>query len=296
MTGEYLVGRRVTQLTPDKGSYEDAIFPGMRLDGTKFANLRISHSTFANNSLKNSTWTSCFFENVVFIGVYFRDARLDNCVFRGCKFIDCDLSRADLRSCDIRYYNKFVRSPVPFDRIADCLPVEGNLLHLLANNLARESAAVGSYDDAARFRAAASRGERRFHLAVARRGSPYYRDKYDISDSLRSITKLIGIWIFNFLWGGARSHWVVVRNWLFLAGFAFALFSTVGPESLGGGISWWRAGAYGALATIPIAPPYELRPSGPVVPVLLVVFRFLGLMFSAILAALVFARVYEGRR
>lgn len=296
MTAEYLVGRSEDALSVDKPAYVDALFAAGRYEGETYSNLHFEHSTFANNSLKDSTFEKCTFKNVAFVGVYFRDTILKECRFEGCKFVDCDMTRVDFRSSDLKYYNVFTQTHVPYDRISECLPAEGNLRQLLCENLAREAAVAGQFGDAGRFRAAAAQGQIRFLKAIAARRIPYYRQKYDSADQVRAVFSLAKLKLFNAIWGSTRSHWVVLRSWVILAAVAFAIFAIVGHDAVGADSTWWRAGFHGAIATIPITPPQDYEVTGVVVPVLTVGFRFLGLIFGAIFAALLFARAYEGRR
>lgn len=296
MSAEYLVGRSEDVLSASKPAYVDALFAAGRHENETYSNLQFEHSTFANNSLKGSTFDKCTFKNVVFIGVYFRDTVLKECRFEGCKFVDCDLTRVDIRSSELKFYNVFTQSYVPFDRISECLPVEGNLRHLLCENLAREAAAAGQFGDSGRFRAGAAQGQVSFLKAVAARKIPYYRQKYDTADQFRAVFSLVKLKLFNAIWGSTRSHWIVLRNWAILAAAAFATFAVVGQGAIGDESTWWRAGFYGAIATIPITPVQEYEVTGAIIPVLTVIFRFLGLIFAAIFAALLFARAYEGRR
>lgn len=296
MTAEYLVGRSEDALSADKVAYVDALFAAERYENETYRNLHIEHCTFANNSLKGSTFEQCTFKNVAFVGVYFRDAILKECRFEGCKFVGCDMSRVDIRSSDVKYYNVFTQTHIPYDRISECLPVEGNLRQHLCENLAREAAVAGLYGDAGRFRAAAAQGQIRFLKSVAARKSPYYRQKYDSADQVRAVFSLVKLKLFNAIWGSTRSHWVVLRNWAILAVVAFVVLAILGHGAVGTESTWWRAGFYGAIATIPITPPQDYEVTGVVVPILTVGLRFLGLIFGATFAALLFARAYEGRR
>ena len=296
MTAEYLVGRHEAELETTQTSYIDALFAAGRYEDSSFNGLRLEHSTFANNSLKGSTFEGCHFKNVAFVGVYFRDAILRECRFEGCKFVDCDMSRVDIRSCDIKFYNLFTRTHVPYDRISDCLPSEGNLRQVLCENLAREAASIGQFADAGRFRAAAVQGQERFLRAVCSRRTPYYREKYEVTDQLKAVLGLTKLKTFNAIWGSTRSHWVVLRNWVTLAAVAFVTFAVLWPSDVGKDSTWWRAGFYGAVATVPINSPADYEIAGAWAIAATVVLRFLGLMFAAIYAALLFARAYEGRR
>ena len=296
MTAEYLVGRADAVLDADQQRYADALFAAGRYEGESYSRLHFEHSTFANNSLKGSTFDRCTFINVAFVGVYFRDTVLKECRFEGCKFVNCDMSRVDIRSCDVKYYNVFSQTHVPYDRISESLPSEGNLRRLLCENLSREASSVGEFGDAGRFRAAAMQGQIRFLRAVMARKSPYYHEKYDPADQVRAAFSLVKLKLFNAIWGATRSHWIVLRNWVFLAAIAFLTFALLGYDSVGRDSTWWRAGFYGALATVPITPPQDYAVADPILQLLTVAFRFLGLMFAAIFAALLFARAYEGRR
>ncbi|MBZ5734146.1 pentapeptide repeat-containing protein [Nocardioides sp. TRM66260-LWL] len=295
MTAEYLLGREPARLADEQPSYTDALFAAERFEGKIVEGSNFTHSTFANVSLKNTTFDRCKFVNVAFVGAYLRDTILRDCQFEGCKFINCDMTRVDIRSCSLKYYNSFTETPVPFDRVRDSLPEEGNLRQLLCENLSREASRVGDYDDAGKFRAAALDGQQRFLKAVFRRTTPYYREKYGLGDQIDAGLKLLRLAVFNLIWGSRRSHWTVFRNWVLVALVGFLVFAT-SYRKVEPGTSWWHAGLYGALAAIPISPPQDLELHGTHLQVWLVILRFLGLMLAAILAALLFARAYEGRR
>ena len=135
-----MVGRSRTTIVAGTETYSDALFAAHRYEGDVFTEHQFEHSTFANNSFKDTEFVRCTFRNVAFVGVYFRDTILRECRFEGCKFIDCDMSRVDIRSCDLKFYNSFLRTHVPFARLSECLPKEGNLRQQLCENLAREAA------------------------------------------------------------------------------------------------------------------------------------------------------------
>lgn len=296
MTSEYLVGRTAALLDRSQTEYVDAVFQAGRYESTTFTELQVEHSTFANCSFKGSTFENCVFINVVFLGSYFRDTILNGCRFEGCKFINCDMSRVDIRSCALKYYNVFSSTTVPFDRISESLPAEGNLRQLLCDNLAREAASIGEFADVGKFRAASMSGQISFLKAVVTRPSPYYRAKYDTTDQIRAAVQLAKVTLFNAIWGSTRSHWVVLRNWVALAVVAFGVLALAGHDSVGTNSTWTRAGFYGSLSTIPIPPPHEYTVDDVSIQILLVGFRFLGLILGATFAALLFARAYEGRR
>lgn len=296
MTAEYFVGRANTALDGTTGPYVDALFAADRREGDKFSALHFSHSTFANNSLKGSELAGCVFVNVAFVGVYFRDTVLRDCRFEGCKFINCDMERVDIRSCTLKYYNTFDNTYVPFDRMSESLPKEGNLRQMLCENLSRQASAAGAFRDAGRFRAAAMEGQIDFLKAVATRRSPHYAEKYSLQDQVEAAVNLAKVTLGNAIWGATRSHWIVLRNWAITAVLAFAVFALFCHDSVGADSTWWRAGLFGSVATVPIEPPNAYALSGELANILTVGFRFLGLMFAALFTALVFARVYEGRR
>lgn len=296
MSAEYFVGRRSSTLDLDQFEYSDALFEATRFDGQEIRDIRFKHCTFANNSFKSTKLINCEFENVVFLSGYFRDSVVINTEFRGSRFIDCDFTRVDLRYSRLKFYNRFSRSYIPFNRIQECLPEEGNLRKELCDALAREAVAVGEYRDADLFRAEAIRGEKRFLKAVIWQSAPYYKAKYDNVDRLRAVGRYVRFRFFDLLWGQRRSHRVILRNWLAL-GIVFAiLMATSWRGSLGGDVSIEDAAIYGFLAVFPVQPLESYSISGTVVSFWVLAARFLALIFSGLFVALLFARLYEGRR
>lgn len=296
MSAEYLAGRKLSELPALTGSYTDSLYAAERCEGSTLTAFEFDHCTFANVSFKGSTLERCKFNNVAFVGVYFRDTELQSCQFEGCKFIDCDMTRVDIRSSDFRWYNTFVRTFVPFDRIVASLPEkEGNRREDMCNNLSAEATAAGKFDDAGKFRAAAMQGRFTDKWATMLRRDPFYKNKYAPADQALAAVELAQMLLFNALWGTTRSHWVVLRNWMIFGLLAFCAFALVGAGAVGAP-NWFLAGLYGAVSTVPVNPPTDYTLTGWGVHLLLFVTRALGLVFAAVFGALVYARAYGGRR
>lgn len=296
VTAEYLAGRKATTLQPGLRTYSDAVFEATRFDDRELAGITFRHVTFANVSFKNATIRDCTFENVVFLGSYFRNTVISSCDFAGCKFYDCDLTRVDLRNTRMKYYNRFHRTYVPFDRIRECLPEEGNLRQLLCTELAREAMEEGHPSDAAHFRTEAIRGEQRFLREVLLQRVPYYAKKYDLGDRMRAAGRLTQQAFFDVAWGRRKSHAVILRNWLLSAILFSMITAGVGWPYLGGDPTRAEAALYGFLTLFPGSQIFDFSIESSWLVVIVIIGRLLGLLLSGLFVALLFSRLYEGRR
>lgn len=297
MTAEYLIGRKQASVESGVADYADALIAAQRYDDADLQGLNFRHTTIANTSFKGAMITSCTFENVVFIGCYFRDTRISSSQFRACKFIDCNMDRVDFRSTDLRFYNQFRGTRVPFDRVQQCLPTEGNLRRLLCDNLSREHARDGDTAEASKFRREAIVGERTHLREIARHRIPHYQEKYTNEDRAMAILGILRLGFFDAMWGRQRSYARILKNWTALGVLFATLACTSLRKSLGSGQeSYFELALYGFLSVLPVSPPMEMAANGQLAFILLSVGRVLGFVLSGLFVSLLFDRVYEGRR
>lgn len=296
ITAEFMRGRRSATLEDDREEYVDAIFEADRFDGRTIRQKTFRHSTFANTSFKGVKFEDCTFENVVFLSAYFRDAQFKDCTLKACRFISCDLSRVAFRGCDVRYYNSFRDCYIPFDRLKESLPREGNLLRDLAKNLADQAALDGAVQDANRYREQSLAGEKNFLKAVVEHRLPHYQAKYSNVDRLTHAAQYIRIKVFELAWGRARRLEVIVRNWLIIAAVWAIVLAIWNPSNIAPPASRVQLAMIGFFSVSPIQLTIPFSTGHLGVETFLTVGRVLGLVFSAMFVALLFARIYEGRR
>lgn len=221
----YLVGRTPGTLSSAAGAV-DTLFAAQRVDGAKMQNLTFEHCTFANVSFKSAEFQALTFSDCTFVGCYFRDTKIYSTNFRGCRFIDSDLTKVDLRTCDLRYYNHFENSRMGYALIHDSLPPEGNLRAHLCSNLADEARKAGEMLDCDRFRQEAARARETHLWSAVTHKTPFFQSKYVGFSRVEALMEWAASKVRGRLWGYKRSWLVILRNWLVLnlAIFPLAFF------------------------------------------------------------------------
>lgn len=218
----FLVGRKHTRLLPTT-STTDALFAGQLLDGEKFSGVEFQNCTFANVSFKGCDLSGVKFDNCTFASCYFRNARLTSVEFRASRFIDCDLSKIDVRTCDLKWYNTFQGCFIPFRELEQSLPGEGNLKAHLCSTLSDEARRAGALKDAGLYRQAGAEAREAHLLAAVRQASQFYKDKYKGWNRFGAFVDYAASRSRGWLWGYRNSFLVVLRNWALLTLLAFPL-------------------------------------------------------------------------
>jgi Pentapeptide repeats (9 copies) len=218
----YLWGRDPASLDPASDG-EDALFAAQRMDAKKFVGREFKHCTFANVSFLDCEIRDARFIDCVFANCYFRHCKIQDSRFSACRFIDCDLTKIDIRTSDLKYYNNFQGCYIPFGELEQSLPSEGNLKQHLCLNLAEEASRKGALKDAGLYRQAGAEG-REDHLKSAfLRSSTYYRDKYKGAARLTALVEYMGSRLRGWAWGYRRSFLTILRNWALVTLVLFPL-------------------------------------------------------------------------
>jgi hypothetical protein len=218
----YLLGRTPTPLDVASGGNE-ALFAAQRMDGKKLIGKEFAHCTFANISFKDCEIRDARFIDCVFANCYFRRSRIQDCRFSSSKFIDCDLTKIDIRTSDLKWYNKFQGCYIPFGELEPSLPNEGNLRQHLCMNMAEEASRQGALKDAGLYRQEGAKG-REEHLKNAfRHSSQYYRDKYKGGARFSAFVEYLGSRLRGWAWGYRRGFLTILRNWALVTLVLFPL-------------------------------------------------------------------------
>ncbi len=297
--GAYLVGREIsTELSTDKDG-TDRLYAAIRSDGSTFKGVKFKHCTFANVSFKTCTLEQVSFTNCAFIDCYFRDTRLKDCHFAGCKFLNSDLSKVDIRSCDFRYYNIFVNCFIKYDQLRESLPGEGNLKAHLCANLAREARRAGFPYDEGLYRQDGAKALERHLLDAVRGATPYFKEHYKGSGRVGAAYRLAASRLRGYAWGYRRSWLVVLRNWAVLSLIVFPvsfLLCGSGLERGGKAASAGDAWLASLGNILPGSGISNVRFVSSCSLTLAFVEVLIGLLFAALVAALLFASVFERDR
>jgi hypothetical protein len=131
------------------------------------------------------------------------------------------MTKIDIRTTDLKFYNSFKGCMIPFDRLSESLPGEGNLRAHLCQNLAVEARIAGAYKDSEKYQQAAARGLEE-HLSLAfRHASPFHSEKYRGSERFNAFLEWLGSRFRGAFWGYRRSYLVILRNWLIITLLVF---------------------------------------------------------------------------
>lgn len=218
----YLIGREQKQLRITK-SGADYVFAAERLDNEKLEGYQIEHSTLANISFLHATISRSRFFNCIFIGCYFRRAELEESEFVGCKFINCEFPFTAVRGCDFRYSN-FEGCFMEFSELSLSLPQEHNLRQELCRNLAIETAKLGYYREARKYRMSEIRAHEDDLRAAVRGTNDWYRRHYDSLRRIGALIQLTASISNRYLWGYGEKARRLLLNYALLT---FAVFPLV---------------------------------------------------------------------
>lgn len=258
--------------------------------------MRFEHCTFSNISFKDCNLTKVEFENCVFIGCYFRQTRIENSAFSACRFLDCDFTKLDLRTSDLKFYNRFKRCWIERRVLEHTLPQEPNLRHHLCANLANEARLAGALRDAEWYaQQAAKAGEKHLWAAVSRANS-YYREKFNGTERIGALVRYLASKGRGWMWGYRRSFLVVGRNWAFVALILFPLLYLWGSGGLtrpDGAATWTDAWLASIQLTVPGQRVAELQFTSGYTQMLALAQAAVSLVFGGLVVALLFRSVFE---
>ncbi|WP_372452894.1 pentapeptide repeat-containing protein [Mycolicibacterium xanthum] len=292
----YLVGREIIAELPVDAGGVDQLYASIRADGSRLEGVKFAHCTFANVSFKDCVLDEATFTDCAFIDCYFRNTKIEKSKFSGCKFVNSDLSKVDIRSCDFRYYNSFANCLIKFGQLRESLPGEGNLRAHLCANLAQEARKAGlTYDEGLYRQAGAEAFER--HMFDAIRGTtPYFKEHYRGSGRVSAAYRWAASRLRGLAWGYRRSWLVVLRNWSILSLGVFPLLFL----ALGAGLE--RDGKRASASDAWLASLGNILPGSGLSDVhfvsgwtlaLAFIEVLLGLLFAALITALLFRSVFE---
>lgn len=292
----YLIGRTIRASLDQTQSASDSAYASLRVDGLTYDGITFSHCTFANVSFKGCTLKNVRFVNCVFLDCYFRDTAIVDCKFSASKFIDCDLGKLDLRTTDLKYYNSFVNCFIKYREIRESLPTEGNLKFHLCSNLAAEARRAGALNDEGLYRQAGASALEEHLLSAVRGSSHYFRNKYRGVQRISALGEYIASRTRGYLWGYRRSWTVVMRNWALLTLGVFPLFFYMCRSGIE------RSGKPASTGDLWVASIGNILPGSGLSdvkftssPCLILAFIevLTGLVFTGIVAALIFRTVFE---
>jgi hypothetical protein len=176
------------------------------------------------------------------------------------------------------------------------LPTEGNLRAHLCSNLASEARKAGALKDEGLYRQAGASGMEQHLRSAVRGSSQFFREKYAGSARWAALFEFIASRLRGYLWGYKSSSLVVFRNWSITTLLVFPILFLIfrdgvergGRSATTGDI--WLASIGNILPGSGIS---DVRFVSTACLVLAFIEVLLGLLYTGIVAALVFRAVFD---
>ena len=195
------MGRKVlTSITdvPENGKH--LLFIDEENDDLELRDVHIERSMFVRLGMKRARFQGCQFLHSIFEDCYLRGATFVNVDFTGSLFKDCNFERARFHSCSLRYA-RFQRCLLSIREILGSLPTEPNLRYQVLRSLIQNEREMGNKEVADELTVAAIRVQKEeLRYRVLARSS-YYKDRYDNSDRLLSLVRLLTLLLSDAIWG-----------------------------------------------------------------------------------------------
>ena len=170
------------------------------MDNERLTNTTVTRTIFTNVSLKQAEVEHCNFSYSIFINCYFRGTKFSSCDFTGCKFIECNFRAATLISCQLRY-SSWNRTYVDQSTLLANVPSYHNQAQELLISLRTNATSIGQYEDSRKYFYEAEKHSRGHRYDIVLGLTPYYRDKYSVSQRVGAIYSLVKSTIDRFFWG-----------------------------------------------------------------------------------------------
>ena len=169
---------------------DDLTLEDVKLKTCRFKRLGMRDARFINSSITQSLFEDC----------YLRKASFKNIQLTGNTFRNCNLERATFQGCDLRYCT-FENVRLNREEIIGCLPVEPNLRRDLARNIRRNFEMQGDKESADIFMRIEIQAHEESLLAIFRRPTKYYKERYNYMDQVKAGLKYVNSKISGIVWG-----------------------------------------------------------------------------------------------
>lgn len=261
-------------------------------------NIKTYLSTFKRVGIKKATFENSSFTQCIFEEVYGRKAQFTNVDFTGTTFINCNFEKAQFSSCIFKYCT-FKNTELPVQEIINCLPPEHNLRNDLSRNLKVNFSTLGRKKESDIFLEKEIESYQDELWAIFRSQTQYYKSIYDVMDRLEHLFKYGWSKFIGFLYGHGFKIQKLVYSYIILIIFLSFLSWGIGyqyveiyslsptePKSLSLFQSIFLV--FGEAVKYSFI---EVRPVETGGKLILIIIRFLGLLYLGLLSATIYRRI-----
>lgn len=277
---------------------------GVKITNQSKVDAEIKHvklfvSTFSKIGIKNAKIENSSFTQSIFENVYGRKAEFVNVDFTGTTFTNCNFEKAKFSSCNFRYCN-FYNTELPIKEILDCLPNEPNLKNDLARKLKVNYAQLGRKKESDIFLGVEILSHEKEMWAIFTSKTKYYKQNYDVLDRIKFFFKYIISKTIGFVYGHGFNIIKLFSSYaifiillaVITSLFEFEFIKIYPPQTNVTTITlnfkeslfliFGEAIKYSFL---------EVRPTSSGSTAILLVGRFLGLLYLGLLSATIYRRI-----
>jgi hypothetical protein len=294
MTSIWTEGKVKATLQPYNAPSEDACFINEREDSLKLEKKRINHAVFIALGLKDARFSDVDFSYSTFVRCYFRGAEFRGCNFTGCRFIDCNLRNAMMVNCSL-LYTEWQQTHVSPDLILANAPEWPNIRRELMEALRVNSLSQGDGVSARKYLLASMRASIEHQKRIVKRHNHYYANKYGPKDQFLASFRLMALQSERFIWGYGESPYKLILCGAILVGIFAVYFGVKAPEVFGFGESirtlpggFYEALQFSALTFAANTPASSTTTTYDVIKTAMVIETLLGLVFTGVLAAVLY--------
>lgn len=277
-------------------SHLDTLFSGERFEEDLISKVTNEHCTFESMGFLKTKFDNVRFFNCIFINFYFRRAEFKSSQFTSCLFISCNFTSTKIQSCDFKF-SRFRDCAPQADEMSPNLPNEPGLCFEVSNNLSIEMEKLGHWEDARAYRIRSLKAKEGELKSIVINKNSYYEAHYNILDRLSSLVKLILSKANYQIWGYGERSWILLRNILLLI-FLFPILGHISPNlflpknSGEDSVSFLEMFLISTQTVLPIGKFVELTlVESSYYTLIINTPSFLGLVFSALVASLIFRRI-----
>ena len=201
--------------------FENNLFINDGLDNTfEYRNMHFERCTFSKVSFKDIKMKNIEYNHCVFIECYFKNTVLNKIDFSNCTFIKCGFHNVNITDTCF-FYTEWESTFIKFEELFDCLPKIYNYRTRLCKTMARNCLDDGNIVEYRKYFFEVKRASEDKYKEIILRRKKYYREKYNVYDSIKYLFKFIFSKINGLVWGYGEK----IQNVLYSSCFVIFVFS-----------------------------------------------------------------------
>lgn len=188
----------------------------------KYIHIEVDRSTFSKISFNKINLQHSNFRHCTFIDCYFRHSYLRHIIFENCVFINCKFSDNTIENCDFNY-TEWDSTTIKYDELCNSFPIKYNHKSRLCKVIAKNFLEDGNLAEYRKFFYESIKAREEHYKEIISRRNEYYKNTYNLHDSISYIPKLIFSKISGTVWG----HGEKIRHIIFSSITIIFIFSLI---------------------------------------------------------------------